>query len=111
MPLRHPSAFTNTGLALPLPATRVAIQKGKQLVPTATSEHSSPGRRSQRGTSHMVASTLSQVPLVTQSCVGRSSIPGPNATDTASSRLTCHRTLRTVISTVSQVNARTHVLS
>ena len=110
-PVLHVSAFTITGLVLRLPATLAAMQKGKHDVPTARSEHCSAGSRSHRGVSHIVASTLSQVPLVRQSIVGRLADPAPNGTTLPSTRRTGHRTLRTVISTLSHVSPCTHVES
>ena len=108
-PVRHRSAFTSTGLAFRLPDTRDAMQNGKHDVPTATSEHSCAGSRSHRGTSQMVASTLSHVPRVAQS-VGGGALPcAANAVNSPSVRRAGHRTLRTEISTASHRNAAAHV--
>jgi hypothetical protein len=94
-------------LAFRDPDTRDAMQNGKHDVPTAAFEHSCAGSRSHRGTSQIVASTLSHVPFVAQSVGG--GLSAPNATCSPSVRRAGHRTLRTEISTASHRNAPAHV--
>ena len=69
-PALQVAAVTKTGRRFVLPLTRVAMQYGKQEVPTAATLHMAPGSSAHLGTSQMVASTTSHVPRVMQLMVG-----------------------------------------